>query len=231
VRPLDPSTGAAEYLLATRGNEPQADVLERRLAGLTAQELRHGLADDAARIAFWLDLYNAAVLRADPVDLTSQVARWRHFRRARVVVAGQRLSLDEIEHGLLRRSRWKLTLGYCGNPLPGRFELAHRVDRLDPRIHFALNCGAASCPPIAAYHRDRLEQQLEMATVSFLRSEVRTDVGATQVPALLLWYIGDLGGPAGLRRLLRRAGIEGWGRPIRFATYDWTPVAGRWLGD
>lgn len=228
---LDPGTLATEYLLATRTGGSRAQVLERRLAEVSEQELRQALAGEAARSAFWLNVYNAAVVRAGVVDLTSALTRWRHFRRPSVVVAGQRLSLDAIEHGLLRRSRWRLTLGYGGNPLPGRFERAFRVGRVDPRIHFALNCGAASCPPIAAYDRVHLDEQLALAAASYLATEIHTDDGVLRMPALLLWYIGDFGGPPGLRRLLRRSGVAGWGRPIRFTSYDWTPAPDHWLGD
>jgi hypothetical protein len=220
---------ARDYLLATRHGGSDAIELERRLAALEEPTLAAALNEDRARIAFWLDVYNAAVIRAGSVDLTSPVTRWRHFGRRSVVVAGRHLSLDDIEHGLLRRSRWKLGLGYLGNPAPSPFERRHRVAHVDARIHFALNCGAASCPPLAAYDRTHLEEQLALASSSFLASEVVASGSVLRVPGLLLWYIGDFGGPPGLRRMLREAGVGGWGGPIRFSTYDWTPTAGRWL--
>jgi hypothetical protein len=222
---------AIDYLMAVRTGEAEVDEFERRLGRISEHALRVGLDDDEARLAFWLDVYNAGIVRAGDVDLTSGLTRWRHFRRPFIEVAGQRLSFDAIEHGLLRRSRWLLSLGYLGNPAPGRFERAHRVERLDPRIHFALNCGATSCPPIAAYDGDNLEGQLEMATKNYLRAEVRTDGETLRVPAILLWYIGDFGGPAGVRRLLRRSGIDGWQGRIRFRAYDWRSTSDRWLGD
>ncbi len=222
---------AVEYLLATRLGGPGVVELERRLAQLDEQDLRRSLDDDAARVAFWLDIYNAAVVRAGAVDLLKRHVRWRHFARRSLVIAGQRLSLDDIEHGVLRRSRWKLGLGYLGNPRPGRFERAHRVARVDPRIHFALNCGAASCPPIAAYERARWDEQLELATKSYLRTETRHDGDVLRVPSLLLWYIGDFGGPPGIRRMLRETGIEGWSGPLRFSAWDWRPAPDKWMGD
>ena len=39
---------------------------------------------------------------------------------------------------------------------------------LDPRIHFALNCGAKSCPPIRVYSPPNLDSQLNRAAASFL---------------------------------------------------------------
>lgn len=227
----DPNDLAVEYLLAARTGGSEVQALARRLAHLDERDLRRSLDDEAARVAFWLDIYNAAVVRAGVVDLLDRRVRWRHFGRRDLVIAGQPLSLDDIEHGLLRRSRWRLGLGYLGNPRPCDFERTHRVARVDPRIHFALNCGAASCPPIAAYERDRLPGQLELATRAYLHAETRWDGAVLRVPSLLLWYIGDFGGPPGLRRWLREAGVEGWSGPLRFTTWDWRPAPDRWMGD
>ena len=38
---------------------------------------------------------------------------------------------------------------------------------MDPRIHFALVCGAKSCPPIKVYTPDSLEDGLDSATMAF----------------------------------------------------------------
>jgi len=221
---------AREYLLAVRAGSDAAQH-ERRLARLDRVELAEALIDDDARKALWIDVYNGAVQRHDIHTDAGMSKRLRHFRQPIVTVAGRRLSLDAIEHGLLRRSRWRFGLGYLGNPRPSPFEGSHRVAQVDARVHFALNCGAASCPPIAAYDAERVDRQLEQATHAYLRSEVERVDGAIAVPALLLWYIGDFGGPRGIRRLLRRHGIEGWGAPIRFKRYDWTPAPDRWLAD
>jgi len=227
----DPNTLATDYLLALRTGSDAIDELARPLAELSQEELGSGLKGNHARIAFWLNIYNATVLRAGPVDLRERRVRWRHFRRPAVVIAGRELSLDAIEHGLLRRSAWKLGLGLLHNPLPGPFERDHRVERLDPRIHFALNCGAASCPPIAAYDPERLDEQLGLTSAGYLATEARVEGDVLRVTPLLLWYIGDFGGPGGIRWHLRRAGVEGWGRPIRFRTYDWSPAPDDWMGD
>lgn len=219
---------AYRYLLATRLDDAAAVAAEQELAAVEPAALHKALAEDAARLAFWIDVYNGAVERHPVRAGASTIDRWRYFSRPVVKVAGQDLSLDVIEHGLLRRSRWKLGLGYVGNPLPGRFEREHRVARLDPRIHFALNCGVASCPPIAAYTADRLEEQLELATRSYLHGESELRGDTLLVPQLMLWYLGDFGGVPGVRRLLRRYGVEGADGRIRFKRYDWTPAPGRW---
>ena len=80
------------------------------------------------------------------------------------------------------------------------------VDEIDFRIHFALNCGAVSCPPIAFYNSDRIEQQLETATFSFLESEVNINNQnkTAKISQLFQWYIGDFGGKSGIRQIIKK---------------------------
>ena len=228
----DPLGLAVDYLLATRSADERAALrLEQQLAALDEEQLTAALPDDASRMAFWIDVYNASVVRQANYDFSTVLARQRFFRRPVVTVAGQPLSLDAIEHGILRRSRWKLGLGYVANPLPSRFERAHRVDRLDARIHFALNCATASCPPIAAYRVERIDEQLDVAVQAYLSAEIDQAADSITVPRIFLWFIGDFGGPSGVRALLRKHGVEGAAGRLRFADYDWTPESQRWMAD
>jgi hypothetical protein len=79
----------------------------------------------------------------------------------------------------------------------------------DARIHFILNCGAMSCPPIKvlrasaraadgtrqAGDRGNVEQALLGATAAYMAAEVRVDAGSQTVylPRLLMWYEKDFG--------------------------------------
>ena len=67
--------------------------------------------------------------------------------------------------------------------------------RCDPRIHFALNCGARSSPQIAIYSSTNIEKALNMATTSYCNSEV--DIFPEQeeihLSKLFLWYRNDFG--------------------------------------
>jgi len=229
VSATDPRETAIRFLLATRLEDAyEVERLRRELAGVNKEQLSRALADDRSRLAFWIDLYNAAVQQQPHYDFTDWNARLRFFRRPVLTIAGQAVSLDDIEHGILRRSRLKLGLGYVTNPLPSRFERRFRVGTVDARIHFALNCAAASCPPIAAYRTEQLDEQLDLATRGYLRSSVSRGHDGIAVPAVLLWFIGDFGGPPGMRRFLRDHGIDGWGDRVRFTRWDWTPAPGRW---
>lgn len=216
---------AARFLAAARAGTRDDSAVEE-LALLDPVELAGELAEPASRLAFWINVYNAAVRARLVRDPAAFGQRWRFFSAPAVTVAGQRLSANAIEHGILRRSAMTIGLGYVRNPFPSQFERVQRVEGLDPRVHFALNCGARSCPPLAAYDPARLDAQLDAAARSYLSSESAVlDGGATvRVPRLLLWYLGDFGGRPGIVRLLRQFGIVAAGAVprITFGTYDWT---------
>lgn len=221
---------ARNLLLAVRRNEP-TEAFRHTLAGLNADELARVLGTDAARKAFWINLYNAfsQLLLAEHRTAFEQ-SRARFFATKWVPVAGFQVSLNDMEHGVLRRSKVWWSLGYLNKLMPSKFERMFRVEQVDFHIHFALNCGANSCPPIAVYDADHLESQLELATASFLETETRYDhaTNTAHVSRLLLWYLGDFGGKNGIRRLLETQGRIPVGRRprIRFNTYDWSLALG-----
>jgi hypothetical protein len=224
---IDPVARSQTCLRAARtGDTETAAACWDDLAAYSSDVLARVLSAPDAPTAFWLNVYNAAVqddLRADPSRYDS---RLHFFVSNRVTVAGTALSLNDIEHGILRRSRTVFGLGYLPRLLQSRFERRHRVDSLDPRIHFALNCGAASCPPVAAYSADRLDEELTLASESYLGNEVvyDLDAGVVRVPQLFLWYHGDFGGRRGTLALLRRYGrLSVDDSPkIRYRSYDWS---------
>lgn len=89
---------------------------------------------------------------------------------SKVIIGGHRFSLDDIEHGILRKNRRSLYKLYKQfSKRDTRHALM--VEQLDYRIHFALNCGAKSCPAIAFYKEEQLEKQLQIAEESFLEQE------------------------------------------------------------
>jgi hypothetical protein len=229
---------ARSYLLAVR-REEAVDGHEAALAALNGDRLAAALADDDARTAFWTNVYNAAVqarLREGPGRFGG-LARVRFFRRPAVTVAGHGLSPNDVEHGLLRGSRLSVGLGYLPRPRPDDFERTHRVRDPDPRVHFALNCGAASCPAIAAYDAADLDGQLRLATRAYLDGAVSYDArtDTVTVPRLFRWYRGDFGGLGGVFRLLDAHGAlppgASAGSRLRYAPYDWSLDLGAFRAD
>lgn len=196
------------------------------LAALEPSALAAALPDDAARTAFWLNVYNGAVRARLLAEPAAYRRRWRFFTAPAVTVAGRRLSPNAIENGILRRSAFLAGLGYLRNPAPSSFERLLRVERVDPRIHFALNCGARSCPPLVAWDSATLDADLERATGAYLVAESTRSADGREVraPRLLRWYQGDFGGRAGILALLRHHGLFAPDEAprLRFGDYDWT---------
>jgi len=226
---FDPNRLAASLLDALRSGADTGS-LEARLVDMDSQRLATALDSDDARTAFWLNVHNAYVqllLLRDPRRYDR-----RFFARDQVPVANEWRSLDDIVHGILRRSRWKYGLGYLPNPFVDPFERVHRVENADWRVHAALNHGSASCPPVAVYDPEGLDEQLEAAAAAYLTERVTHDPthGVVRVPRRLLVHIGDFGGPSGLRTLLRSYGAipEGADPGIRPNRRDRSLALGRW---
>jgi hypothetical protein len=215
-----------EFLLAVKRGENASEHRDR-LAALDEDAL--AALDEPAAEAFWLNAYNAAVqhdLQRDP-DIFED--KRRLFGDPRLTVAGCDLSLDDVEHGILRGSKSKYGLGYLPRLFPSDFERRHRFDRADARIHFALNCAAASCPPIAAYSAEGVADELDRTVAGFLQSDCEyDDRGRLAVSRLFLYYRGDFGGRSGIYEFLREHGvIDADERPrITYKSYDWTRKLG-----
>jgi hypothetical protein len=173
--------------------------------------------DQANARAFWLNLYNALTLHAISTAgiRDSVLESLGFFSRYAYRVGEQTLSLNQIEHGILRGNRAAL-IGLP--PFASRNPRVKWVLPLEPRIHFALNCGAASCPPIRAYVGANLEQQLELATHSYL-SECRFEAGVVWLPRLLSYYPADFGNPLEFARRYR-PNLPAVAR-VRYLPYSW----------
>ena len=193
---------------------------------------------DEARIAFWLNTYNetlAAELDSRPRRGNLLLQR-RLFKRTTIEIAGRSYSLNVIEHGLLR--------GNARPPGSMRRLLASDDPRLeaapstvDPRIHFALNCGAASCPVVRRYEAETLDETLEAATRGYFEAEssLDRDSGTLTLPGLMKLYRVDFGSGEdadlvafAVRYLpaddAARVGATGPELRVRFGRFDWTFV-------
>lgn len=219
-----------QLLLAVKMQQPTIDLVQQ-LGEWPLQQLKEQLSMDDAKIAFWVNIYNAffLILRRE-----KGLVRPHIFRKKAIQIAGLDLSLDDIEHGILRKYRWKWSLGYLPNPFVRQIIRQLAVDKLDPRIHFALNCGAESCPPIAFYKKEKLDQQLDLASQSFLESEtdLYPEEKEVHTSRLLLWYRADFGGPRGALNLLSQylgRNLTGW--KLRYKPYDWSEALGVFDGD
>lgn len=184
--------------------------------------------------AFWLNVFNAVVLRdARELALADSVREVQgFFERARLKVGGLAYSLDDIEHGLLRGNVPKF--GRLRAPMQRDDpRLAHMPLAYDERMHFAMYSASRSSPPLRVFDPGKLDAQLEEATAEYLRRHVRVEnQGALVVlPRQLRWYADDFGGEqSALEFALVRLDEEfvdlvdrRRGRvKIRYAEFDWT---------
>ena len=122
-------------------------------------------------------------------------------------MAGQPLTLDNIEHGILR-------------PIWG-----------DPRIHYAVNCASIGCPNLAteAYRSDNVEALLEQGATDYVshpRGARETEDGLL-VSSIYDWWQVDFGGTdagvlAHLKRYARPELAEALDRYTEFDyEYNW----------
>ena len=126
------------------------------------------------------------------------------FRDRFFVLLGSAKSLDDIEHGILRK-------GYR-----------------DPRIHFAVNCASIGCPMLReeAYVAHRLEPQLEEQALRFLSdgSRNRFRDGRLEVSKIFDWFKEDF--EPRDKYFLKYARIlglpPGASPPLAFLDYDWS---------
>jgi hypothetical protein len=208
------------------------DAYLAELAAVSPATLEASSTED--RLAFWLNAYNACMLKLVvdhyPIQpggvglfgfLRNRVAGYPDnsvwqirdvFSRDHCRVAGANRSQDEIEHEIIRP----------------RFQ--------EPRIHFAVNCAAVSCPVLwpEAYVPRRLEEQLDRAVEYLMADPEHFRLEAGPPPVLRLnkvmdWYSEDFGGPEGLKAFfadhLEGEEFELVQAPetrVEFFEYDWT---------
>lgn len=202
---------------ALKANAADHAALKAYIASLEQVEPESLPRDE--RFAFWVNLYNA--LTVDVVADHYPVASIRDISispglfsrgpwgKKLVTVAGRELSLDDIEHGILR-------------PEFG-----------DSRVHYAVNCASWGCPDLAPkpYTGPALDGMLEAAARAYINSPRGAEIedGKLTASSIFDWYQKDFGGTeAGVLAELRkyagaelRAGLENI-TAVSSYRYDWS---------
>ena len=187
-----PSAVARQLLERVRREQP-TESREHALAALDEASLADLRTDRRSALAFWLNVYNATaqlLLERRPALYES---RWRFFRTTAATVAGIDVSLDDIEHGIMRDKQSKYGLGYLPRLARCRFGPAYRLD-VDPRIHFVVRRRDGR-PDTRRRHRavSRPARTVRRGTrprsgpagVSLVRRRLRRPVGGAGVSARL----------------------------------------------
>ena len=135
------------------------------------------------QFAYWVNLYNAltiqVVLAHYPVDsirdidISPGLFADGPWDKPLVTVLGEELSLNDIEHRILRPI-WQ-----------------------DPRVHYAVNCAAVGCPNLQsmAFLGSELDEQLDQAARDYVNSEraVRKGNAGLVVSSIYAWFQEDFG--------------------------------------
>jgi len=194
---------------------PDRARLDGYLSDLQSVDLAHLTRDQ--QLAYWINLYNAltvdVVLDAYPVasirDITDGPLSFGPWDRPLATVAGQSVTLNDIEHRIIRPT----------------FD--------EPRIHYALNCAAVGCPNLMgrAWEAGTLERDLAAAEHAYVNDPrgVRFDArGGLILSKIYIWFREDFGAneqdvldyiqtaaEPDLRLRLQEA------RRVKFYKYDW----------
>ncbi|WP_283131474.1 DUF547 domain-containing protein [Enterovibrio norvegicus] len=186
-------------------------VLDQYIATITSQDPRSYSLDE--QFAYWVNLYNALtvqlILDEYPVKSITKLGGFLSFGpwdEDITTVAGEKLTLNDIEHRILRPI-WN-----------------------DSRIHYAVNCASFGCPNLAseAFTSTNKEALLDGAASHFTNSEkgARIEGNTLTLSSIYDWYGSDFGDDeqAILREIDKyRDGkkLEGWSGKIKYE-YDWS---------
>ncbi len=132
--------------------------------------------------AYWLNLYNAltidVILEHYPVKSIRNIGISGFFaigpwKAKLVTVEGRELSLDDVEHGILR-VHWD-----------------------DPRVHYGVNCASIGCPNLqpVPFTAENLNDLLDVGAVAYVNHPrgARVENGRLMVSSIYSWFKEDFG--------------------------------------
>ncbi|WP_419176508.1 DUF547 domain-containing protein [Desulfosediminicola sp.] len=199
---------------ALKEDEKKLDVYLSRLDATNP-----GVLSRNDQLAYYINAYNAYTVKlilrnfisGRPVESIKDIGGLfsSPWSISFVHIGGLKMSLDDVEHEILRP----------------RFN--------EPRIHFAINCAAKSCPPLIseAYTGAEVEKQLQRNTVSFLNDPKANYVAGNTlyVSKIFKWFGVDFGNDIGgfvkkyaAPEMLGAINGAGSDLQVRFLKYDWS---------
>ncbi len=163
--------------------------------------------DPKASLAYYLDAYNAWMLRlmlAEYPTLGPLARDPDFFKMERIRVAGKKLSLDLLENEIIR------------------------AQYHEPRVHFALNCASKSCPPLRAtpYSTGDLEAALQAQATAYLNdpNAVTEAAGKLVLSQIFEWFADDFTKAAGTvpKFIAPFRTIPLTATEVTYREYDWS---------
>lgn len=180
--------------------------LNQYIAGLTSRDPRRLNRNE--QFAYWVNLYNAltvkVILDHYPVSSITKLGGLFSFGpwdEQLITIDGKKLSLNDIEHRILRPI-WQ-----------------------DKRIHYVVNCASLGCPDLLpeVMHADQINAQLDGAARRFINSPKGVDdkSGQVRLSSIYDWYQSDFGSLTDLQKHLNRYRKQ----PVTLTSprydYDW----------
>lgn len=226
ARSSNPLVALTQNLMYAVKTGEESESFIQQLATLNYDDLLNKLSAEDEKKAFWTNTYNGYTQALLKKNAAAYKKRNQFFKSRQITIAGKKFSLDDIEHGILRRNKVKWSLGYFNKLFPRKINKELKVEQLDYRIHFALNCGAKSCPPLAFYSSEKLNKQLDVGTTVYLTGEAIYDnkKNTLLLPAIMGWFRRDFGGKKKMLALVQQQGIVPTEKTpkISFNKYDWS---------
>jgi len=157
------------------------------------------------KLSYWINAYNAytvkLILDNYPLESITDLDDGKVWDRQWIKLGQKTYSLNDVENSIIRP----------------QFQ--------EPRIHFAVNCAAASCPPLhnRAFVASKLDQQLERMTRAFINDPAynKLQPDAVQVSKIFDWYGSDFGDLTGFLNEYSTVDIKD-GADVDFRPYDWS---------
>jgi hypothetical protein len=192
---------------AMRGSSEYRAMVQEISAKLQTFDLKR-LSSLEEQAAFWINLYNTIVVHGIvELGVNASVREISNFfGHIAYKIADYTFSAEEMEHGILRANSRP---PYRFFPLFSRGDPRRQfmLDKIDPRIHFALVCGSRSCAPIRFYDPGRIHNQLEVAAKNFINSSevvILPEENKILLSQIFKWYKKDFGGKRQMFEFLER---------------------------
>ena len=172
--------------------------IEFEVAVCELQKVMLSSMNENDRKCFVINLYNLMVYHAYiKVGIPrTTYQRLSFFSCVSYNLGGEVYSFNDLEHGVLRCNARPL-LSFRVPFSSGDSRLKSMLVTLDNRIHFALNCGGASCPAINQYSKENLDAELNLASMGFLESSdnMKIDLNEKSIyfNRIFSWYFSDFG--------------------------------------
>jgi len=156
------------------------------------------------QLAYWINAYNGHTLKLVvdnfPISSIKDLEGGEPWDKKWIEIGDQTLSLNNIENDIIRP----------------QFN--------DPRIHFAVNCAAKSCPRLAnfAFSEKNLDSELDEMTRSFINSSAnKISAGSVSLSQVFEWYASDFGDMVTFLNKYSKTKIDP-GAEIKHLEYDWS---------